>query len=365
MTFYNFVFSNKPGTRFYRHFVFWFTWLVIYSFIQALRRVQFLDYGWWEAIWFSFFEMALQLPIDILLVYIIIYVFIPKFLNEDKLLLFFTSWIGAVVCIAIIQYYYVHLVVLPIRSAIGKPIPQQPGMLLAVLSTSLSYNVEAGFAASIRFIKTSIQQKKESEALKKELSLLNTGSAGSNENLDAFFFTKLVKSIHVLSLKDNKNVLHVTNKTNNLLIYILYDCKNKLVKVIKEVNALLDFVAIQNETRPTPYILHIEQRLDNGQKTLAPFLLLPLISLFFTHEEAETEPGHLHINIDEANDKLVLRIECKNKVFPMPEPPPAELLKIRNRLALIYPEGFELNKIIKNETYIILLKIDLDKIVYK
>ena len=114
MSFYSFIFSNKRSTRLLRHLVFWSLWIFVHSLNQMLRRIEFLEFSPAKAAWYSLLEVLLQLPLDMLCVYSVIYLLIPRFLSHNKIFEFFLLWLGLDILIAVLNYAYIHGVVFPV-----------------------------------------------------------------------------------------------------------------------------------------------------------------------------------------------------------------------------------------------------------
>lgn len=367
MTGYNFIFSNKPLTKFYRHFIFWFIWWSLYSLISVLRRVEFQNYSYFDAVWLSAFETFIQLPIDMCFCYLVIYFIIPKYLYQEKTIGFLTIWIFAVLCVSTIQFYYIDFVVLPIRKVLGKPVPKQPGLLLSLVTSSISFNVEAGFATAIRLVKRTIQQKKETQLTIKDLECYKDREELAKNDTSNLFLTNILNRINAILMLENSRMSGLLlDKFNFLMNYVAYDFKYQVVAFNREVAALKLYIELHQQIAGNDFLISLRENVDNSNShNISPLLLIGFANIFLGNEVCIKQGKSVDINIIMTDSLLYCEILYISDMIILDDFTDLSQEQLYNRLRIIYPESFEVKKIIENETLKLISIINLDKIVYR
>lgn len=307
-------------------------------------------------------EIFVQLPIDMAFCYFVIYGLVPRYLLANKIRLFFLSWIATVIVISIINHFYAEWVVLPMRYLIHKPVPQQASFLLSVLTISLSFNMEAGLATSIRLIKYITYQKKEASLIKKEFKRklaedkLTVNSSGSS------FIENIIDDTHKLYDQGNKDVILVKEHLKRLISYSYLIHKDSFIPVEDEMNALIDYLEIQKIVHQIPYELNVNEDAIYKNKKIASYTLIPLLEPYFkarcNYSNAEVAVSlHLIKHIFHC----CFQIKNINNNFSALQN--ANDFNVYSMLTMKYPEKFKLTKTIKEDTVTILLKIQLNKMI--
>lgn len=315
-----------------------------------------------QSLWFSILEIFVQLPIDMAFCYFVIYVLVPRYLLANKIRLFFLSWIASVLVISIINHFYAEWVVLPMRYLIHKPVPQQASFLLSVLTISLSFNMEAGLATSIRLIKYITYQKKEASLIKKEFKKklaedkLTVNSSGSS------FIENIIDETHKLYDRDNKDATFVKEHLKRLISYSYLIHKDSFIPLEDEMNALVDYLEIQKITHQIPYELNINEDAIYKNKKIASYTLIPLLEPYFkTKHNCPNAEVAVSLHLVKQIFHCCFQIKNINNNFSALQN--ANDFNVYSRLTMKYPEKFKLTKTIKEDTVTIMLKIQLNKMI--
>jgi hypothetical protein len=359
---YNFIFSEKFSTKFFRHISFWLLWLGVYSTMQAIRRIQFMHFPPLKAIWFSTLEMAVQMPIDMLFVYWIIYFLIPRYLLKSKLLSFFFYWLLAVVFISFFNYYYVHLFVLPMRGYLGIPVPQQPGLVLTVMSILLNFNFEAGFATSIRLIKIVFYQQKQNDTFHSNYKKRTKRSDSVFTGSDAEFLSSLVNEVTKLMMQPQRASDRQASKA--LLEFLLLQHSSSEIIVQKELESLENYLEIQSALHNCSYSLKVNPSDEASELKITPFTFIPTLSPFLQcHSDSEKKPMHFDILFSIEKQLAILNIKVSEENFLITDYQNTNHFNLIKKLNLNYPQAFTISKTIQETFLQLVLKIELNKVV--
>jgi len=155
---YPFIFSNKPGYRFQRHFIFWASWWIFQSLLYSFSSL-ILQFSYFKRLPVSTLESLVYLIPHMFLAYSLIYWVIPKLLLKGKygvtaitvcLLFVATALISAVIGIYALQ---------PVRVFFFGPTfvqlqhPNEIFLFPALLAGLRGAITIGGMAASIKLMK--------------------------------------------------------------------------------------------------------------------------------------------------------------------------------------------------------------------
>ena len=156
------------------------------------------------------------------------------------------------------------------------------------------------------------------------------------------------------------------DKLANVLDYILYDSRNRNVTPKEEIRFALDLIEI-NKIKLSPlFELQVKLKINEAdplytQKLLAPLISVDLIENAFKHADLQSQESYIKIIFE--FDKGVFGLTVSNKISIK-----TPLQKDRGgigsetfeqRLKLIYPDHYHLNRVRQDDQYIAHLKINL------
>ena len=156
------------------------------------------------------------------------------------------------------------------------------------------------------------------------------------------------------------------DKLANVLDYILYESKNKLVTPKEEIEFALNLIEI-NKIKISPlFELKVKTKINETeplyeQSLLAPLISIDLIENAFKHADLQSEDSFISILFEFKDNTFSLVVS--NKIS---EKPPIKKSKggigsetLEQRLKIIYKDHFKLEKFVEENVYIASLKIDL------
>lgn len=356
--FTRFALSDDFRHRFARHFVFWlWAWCIqglLYGFIYMRQPNAFV---------ISFGEALIYLPMHMFLSYSIMYWVLPRFMYRGR---YWTGLFAVMVLIivtAILSPVISQLAINPFRELVGYDVKIENFFysFLGGLRGSLTVS---GFAVAIKLLKQWYVKKAEAEQLEREklraeLELLKG-------HLHPHFMFNTLNSIYSMALKNAAQTPDAILKLSNLMRYMITECQQPAIDLVKEIQILTTYMELEKSRLGERLDQAWDIKGDIGNQKIAPLLLLPFIENSFKHGAyVTTEQGWLSMEIAVAGSELTFRL-INGKAAGAGSnghDPGTGLNNVKKRLALLYPESHELRITEDDETYIVLLKLSLDRIV--
>ena len=211
------------------------------------------------------------------------------------------------------------------------------------------------FGISIKLARDSfLLKQKEKEA---ELKLLKA-------QLNPHFLFNTLNNLYGLSVVKSDKLPALMLKLSDLLRYSLYDTKETLVPLEKEITYLENYISLEKIRLEERTTIEFEMKGDTHSKQIAPMLFIVFVENAFKYLDLDNKNGSVLIDLD-VNDKRIL-FRCINtfdasllKEFPNEKSSGIGLKNAKKRLELIYPDKHELKIEQRNQNYIVALKIDL------
>ncbi len=197
----------------------------------------------------------------------------------------------------------------------------------------------------------------EAQTMQSELNFLRT-------QINPHFLFNTLNNLYALTLKKSDKAPEIVIKLSEMMRYMLYECNEKEVPLVKEVNYIRNYLELERIRQ----IKEIDIQLKlNGMITnqrIAPLMFIPFIENSFKHGLGNhTSQGYIHITLDVKPEKVHL-----NVVNSKPQTLPARsekrsggigLVNVKRRLDLIYPKHHTLEIQDNPNSYEVDLDIDL------
>lgn len=156
------------------------------------------------------------------------------------------------------------------------------------------------------------------------------------------------------------------DKLANVLDYILYESKKKLVTPKEEIEFALNLIEI-NKIKISPlFELKVKTIIGEDEKLYEQPLLAPLISIdlienAFKHADIQNADAFISIIFELKDNHFSLTVSNKisDKKALKKERSGIGNATLEQRLKIIYKNQFKLDKFVENDTYIAHLKINL------
>jgi two-component system sensor histidine kinase AlgZ len=351
--------KNIKIPRVYQHILFW---VVVYLIIACLYAVQ-TNFG------VSLRNNLFFMPIQIAYYYAIAYWIVPRYLFV-KSYLKFTLWLLPLIIVSVLITRSVGLIfvkpylirVMHITDVDFLKYNQLPFLvklfdIQGLVAAFTGVNLIIGFVLAIKLFKMWHERKQ--AALEAELSALKA-------QVHPHFLFNTLNNLYALSLDRSPKSPQLILGLSDILRYMLYECNADKVMLEKEILMMQQYVNLEK--------LRYEDRIDINfnitgnlkNKLIAPLIILPFIENAFKHGTSE-KTGQVWINIDinVTGGRFKLKVANNN---PEKHPDDNEiagrghigLKNVMKRLDLLYPATSKLRIMNEDETFLIILDMDLN-----
>lgn len=156
------------------------------------------------------------------------------------------------------------------------------------------------------------------------------------------------------------------DKLANVLDYILYESRNKFVTPKEEIEFALNLIEI-NKIKVSPlFELKVKTKINESellyeQRLLAPLISIDLIENAFKHADLQSSDAFISIAFEfkESIFSLTVSNKISAKKPLKKEKSGIGVETLEQRLKIIYPDNFKLDRFMEGNVYIAHLKINL------
>ena len=267
----------------------------------------------------------------IIIFYLFYLLYIPKFLVRKKYLLFIV--IGLLSCI-LIGYEF--------RMVIGDKLLNTPIKKIVYFTIlALVWGIIGSAIKGIFLWVDLIAEKRVLE--KKQLGSKNALLLLQAQINPHFLFNSL-NNIDILIQETPKIASEYLKKLSDILRYVLYETKEDVTLLAKEVDQIKSYIELQQIRTDNPRYASLTINGEIKEQRIAPMIFIPFVENAFKHCKNKTIDNAIDIEFD-IQDKKV-KMVCKNYY----EANQLEVIKneglgnetIRQRLNLLYPKNHEL-----------------------
>jgi len=198
-----------------------------------------------------------------------------------------------------------------------------------------------------------IQQEKQKERLKSELSFLRS-------QISPHFIFNILNSIVYLIRSKSDLAESVTLKLSDLMRYMLYESENNQIPLEKEILYVENYIELQKVRFEDDVDIRYKLEGNNHGQIIEPMLLIPFVENAFKHGVGMVlEPT---IDIDLKITEKDLYFAVRNKIsHEMAEDKDDSsgigLKNVQRRLELLYPDSHQLEIRKENDWFIVTLRL--------
>jgi len=306
------------------HILFWI-YIYLSDFLALFGILEPDIYDW------VFFTI---LSLDILIVYLNLYVLIPKFLLKRKYILYLLFTIGSILINSFISFY-ISFPWEELGSAdLGHP---SISFIFGSFEVTLSMVI---LAMTIKLLK--IFAKNQMTITNLENTNLKTELTFLKNQINPHFLFNALNNIYVQTRKRPKEAPESVMLLSELLRYQLYDCSKDKVYLRNELNYLENYLALERMRRSDSDIKLIVKGNPNG-KMIAPFLFIPFIENAVKHGLETVKEGFISIEFDISDAQLSFLITNPTiNTQSSKKDGGIGLVNVKRRLELLYPDSHQL-----------------------
>jgi sensor histidine kinase YesM len=362
---YPFIFSNQPGYRFQRHFVFWVSWWLFQSVLYSFSAL-ILQFSYFKRLPVSTLESLVYLLPHMFLAYTLMYWVVPKLLLKGKygitaiavcLLFIATALISSVIGIYALQ---------PVRVFFFGPDIirlQHPGELYlfpALMAGLRGAITIGGMATSIKLMKYWYMKEQ------RNLQLQRENVAAQMQLLKAqvhpHFLFNTLNNIYSYTQNTSATASKLVMGLSDLLRYMLYECNQPLVPLNKELKMLQDYIVLEQIRYNHQLEVTVDLPDDAGNYMIAPLLLLPFVENAFKHGTSQMlEQPWISLSIFIEDDQLKMKLVNGKAEQQKNSTGGIGIDNVRKRLELLYPNQHLLRTSNEEHVFVVSLRLQLDK----
>jgi len=181
--------------------------------------------------------------------------------------------------------------------------------------------------------------------------------------INPHFFFNTLNSIYSMSLDKDERLPGTVLQLSELMRYFLYESREDLVPLSKEIHVLNDYIALQKIRSDEKLKIKTEMEEDHGQQKIAPLLLIAFVENAFKHG-AKGSTGDVFINIKLTAAQNTINFRVENNKGVVDETAKEDhgglgLDNVKRRLELIYPQKHKLLIENNNKTFLVQLQLQL------
>ena len=333
------IFKN----RWWQHLIFWgVAMMILLNIFQSSGSLEKID---------LIYTFIFLVPV-VTIVYLNLYLAVPRFLRMERYLLFILSFMLLLGGGALFLYFLFD-------SWIDLLLPNFYFISYYNVPTLMLYT--GSFLALTTLLKLS---RSWFMLLRVERMTTTQQLQSLQSQINPHFLLNSLQSIYALSLEKSERTPEVILQLSHILKYTLYETGQPTVKLRKEIALIRDYVDIYRQRMdPVQTDIKLEVSGDPGELLIAPMVLIPFIENSFKHGlrgDGNRSFVDIHIATKGMNLEFMIRNSCGE--VDRPELEQAKGIGIQNtrqRLELLYPGKHELEIESLDDTYTVNLTIKL------
>lgn len=345
---------KKQLIRVASHILFWIFYF-IFIFVQVTYLKEDPQY---DAI---FTSMGLTLPVDICASYFTVYVLLPGLLFKKKYLLFILSLLSSALIFILLQRSISYFIIYPVFYT-------SPGFVRSAFFhfnyfySALNIYTIVAFFMAIKLLKYWYQDQNIRMELEKENK--NSEIALLRNQINPHFLFNTLNNIDTLITKNQAQASDAVMKLSEIMRYMLYGSNTEYVPISKEIDYLKSYIALQKIRFKNPDFAMFEVNGTQRNKLIAPMLFIPFVENAFKHvaKDAKSEAISIILTTEaEYIDFQVINSVNQSDLQSKDETSGIGLSNVRRRLDLIYKDNYDLEVGIKNNNFIVKLRLKFNE----
>lgn len=313
---------------------------------------------------YSFKSNLVEFPLHIILVYLNVYFFIPKFLIPKKYktyILFLVLSLGMLYTIRTgLNYILVSENIWPETGSDY----QQAFTFNHIIAVTIGELYVLALATAIKLTVDWVNQRRRIETLRKEH--LKSELNFLKSQIQPHFFFNTLNNLYALTLEKSNLAPDVVLKLSDIMQYVIYDVNKPKVALLNEIEYIQNYVDLEllRCNKDADVTINLKGNVNNVK--IPPLIFLSYIENCFKHGNKNSNDFYICIDIENHNDNFLI-FNLENS-FDNNQNHYIKKLKsgignanTKRRLDLIYKETYTLDIQQNSNTYTVSLKIPLTK----
>jgi len=345
--------SKRQLIRAGSHILFW----ILYYVFVLIQVTYFKNNTYYES---AIVSLGLTLPVDIIASYFTVYFLLPKLLFTKKYFYFALLFSLSVIIFILLQRAIMYFAVYPWYRAdkLATLVFFKFNYFYSVLNI---YTI-VGFFMSIKLLKywyqnQNIRLELERENKSSEIALLRN-------QVNPHFLFNTLNNIDTLIMKDQEQASDAVMKLSEIMRYMLYGSNTEYVPISKEIDYLKSYISLQKIRFKNPDFAKFQIKGTQKNKLIAPMLFIPFVENAFKHGAKDISSEAVSISLTTETNfiefEVINRIN-KSDLQSKDATSGIGLNNIRRRLELIYKNHYDLEVSIKNDKFIVKLRLKFNE----
>lgn len=177
------------------------------------------------------------------------------------------------------------------------------------------------------------------------------------------FLFNTLNNIYSFSLESSPKTPGLILRLSNLLSYMLYECKEPLVPIEKELAVMKSYIELEQERYGSKIDISWNVTEDLKTVAIAPLLMLPFIENAFKHGTSEQiDRSWLSVDVWLHENRLKAKIANSKNDFGQDggRMNGIGIVNVKKRLGFIYPGSHELKINDEGNFFVVSLSIELE-----
>ena len=242
--------------RIIKHILFW-----AYIYLDELLSFVGLTEAFGSPAWYDLVDLLA----DMSMVYINLYLFIPRFFLKGKIVSYMLLTLLSIFLVILFKYWFWYTEV-------------DINMTTYIFSNLWSTSGIVGIAVAFKLFQESYLSSKKLQALKEDK--LKTELAYLKTQVNPHFLFNTLNNMYVMAKKNSDHLPDTIMQLSDLLRYQLYDTEEELVPLNNEIKYLQNYLELEL-LRRQHLKLEFDITGDAGNKKIRPLILLPYIENAF------------------------------------------------------------------------------------
>ena len=294
-------------------------------------------------------------PIDMLVVYICLYLLLPRILEHRKFYTTALIYIILVILMAILSRYLKYNV----YTFLPESLYDNDSLLGEYFNSALVINMIVGAAIGTKLLTLWYSMQIKSQTLDRQRSEAELENL--RLQLNPHFLFNTLNNIDSLVLEDSEKGSEALIQLSEILRYAVYETRQEKVPLSKEIEYLKNYIRLQKIRLSNPDIIQVKIEGKVNDREIEPMLLIPIVENAFKHGDKEESGRGISICIKHENS--VLDVEVRNGIRKNPNTVPDKggigLENLRRRLEIQYPGKHELLVERTGNEFVTILKLEL------
>src|SRR5690606_31994178 len=174
------------------------------------------------------------------------------------------------------------------------------------------------------------------------------------------FFFNTLNNLYALTLNRSLQASNVVLRLSDFMKYVIYDAKKSEVPLLKEIEYIDNYIALEKLRHGLGFEAKIGIRGDIDGVFVPPLLFLPLVENAFKHGLFAEDNQTITVDFENRDKQLIFTI--KNYFDPehkLKAPGGIGLVNLKRRLEMLYKEHFSFTNQAHNNQYVVTLIIPI------